>query len=145
MNAKNKQIIEDTVIPRHNFSKNYIKLFLEISLEDLKVKTIVTDGYHAYSGIVEELGFNHQRCSFHSMQNLMDDLVKKHNRLNRKIKTLNSQITKLENEIKEIEEKYKGQKGRTRKDDTQRKKRQHSQKGIKKRIKREKSPTEKIQ
>ena len=77
LDAKNKLIIEDTVIPRYNFSKNYIKLFLETSLKNLEVKTIVTDGYHAYSGIVEELGFNHQRCSFHSMKNLMDDLVKK--------------------------------------------------------------------
>ena len=99
LDAKNKLIIEDTVIPRHNFSKNYIKLFLEASLEDLEVKTIVTDGYHAYSGIVEELGFNHQRCSFHSMKNLMDELVKKHNGLNRKIKTLNNQIPKLEKQI----------------------------------------------
>ena len=134
LDAKNKLIIEDTVIPRHNFSKNYIKLFLKTSLENLEVKTIVTDGYHAYSGIVEELGFNHQRCSFHSMKNLMDDLVKKHSGLNRKIKTLNSQIPKLENEIKEIEEKYKGQKGRTRKDDSQRKKDNNHKKELKKEL-----------
>ena len=134
LDAKNKLIIEDTVIPRHNFTKNYIKLFLETSLENLEVKTIITDGYHAYSGIIEELGFNHQRCSFHSMKNLMDDLIKKHNNLNRKIKTLNNQIPKLETQIKEIEEKYKGQKGRTRKDDTQRKNDNDKKKKLKKEL-----------
>ena len=134
LDAKNKLIIEDTVIPRYNFTKDYIKLFLEASLENLEVKTIVTDGYHAYSGIIEELEFNHQRCSFHSMKNLMDDLVKKHNGLNRKIKTLNKEIPKLENQIKEIEEKYKGQKGRTRKDDTQRKNDNAKKKKLKKEL-----------
>ena len=134
LDAKNKLIIEDTVIPRYNFTKNYIKLFLEASLENLEVKTIITDGYHAYSGIIEELGFNHQRCSFHSMKNLMDDLVKKHNGLNRKIKTLNDEIPKLKNQIKEIDEKYKGQKGRIRKDDTQRKNDNDKKKDLKKEL-----------
>lgn len=134
LDAENKLIIEDIVIPRHNFTKSYIKLFLEVSLENLEVKTIITDGYHAYSGIVEELGFNHQRCSFHSMKNLMDDIVPKHRGLNRKIKTLNEQIPKLDKEIKEIEEKYKGQKGRTRKDDTQRKNYNKHKKELKKEL-----------
>ena len=143
LDAKNKLIIEDTVIPRYNFTKDYIKLFLEPSLENLKVKTIITDGYHAYSGIIGELGFNHQRCSFHSMKNLMDDLVKKHNGLNRKIKTVNKEIPKLENQIKEIEEKYKGQKGRTRKDDTQRKKDNAKKKKLKKKLSKKKAQRKK--
>ena len=39
LDAKNKLIIEDRVIPRYNFTKEYIKLFLEVSLENLEVKT----------------------------------------------------------------------------------------------------------
>ena len=68
------------------------------------------------------------------MKNLMDDLVKKHNGLNRKIKTLNNQIPKLENQIKEIDEKYKWQKGRIRKDDTQRKNDNDKKKDLKKEL-----------
>ena len=32
--ARNMLIIEDTVIPRYNFTKDYIKLFLEVSMEN---------------------------------------------------------------------------------------------------------------
>ena len=49
LDAENKLIIEDTVVPREIFSKDYIKLFLETSLENLEVKTIITDGYSAYA------------------------------------------------------------------------------------------------
>ena len=72
LDAENKLIIEDMIISRELFSKNYIKLFLETSLENLDVKTIITDGYRVYASIIDELGFNHQRCTFHTMKNLMD-------------------------------------------------------------------------
>ena len=38
LDAENKLIIEDTVVPRELFSKDYIKLFLETSLDNLEVK-----------------------------------------------------------------------------------------------------------
>ena len=120
LDAENRLIIEDSVIPREFFTKNFIKEFLETSLRNLEVKTIITDGYRAYASIIDDLGFNHQRCTFHAMKNLMDKLIKKHSGLNRKIKTLNNEIMELEKEIKEISKKYKGRKGRTRKDDTKR-------------------------
>lgn len=77
LDAENKLIIEDTVISRELFSKDYIKLFLETSLGNLDVKTIITDGYRAYASIIDDFGFNHQRCTFHAMKNLMDKLIKK--------------------------------------------------------------------
>ena len=43
----------------------------------------------------DDLGFNHQRCTFHTMKNLMDKLIKKHNGLNREIKALNNDIKEL--------------------------------------------------
>ena len=84
LDGKNKLIIADTVIPREFFSKEFIKEFLETSLKDLEVNTIVTDGYRAYDSIIDDLGFNHQRYTFHSMKNLIDKIIHKHNRLNRK-------------------------------------------------------------
>lgn len=90
LDAENKLIIEDTIISRELFTKDYIKLFLETSLRNLDVNTIITDGYRAYTSIIDDLGFNHQRCTFHAMKNLMDKLIKKHNGLNRRIKKLNT-------------------------------------------------------
>lgn len=83
---ENKLIIEDTVISRELFSKDYIKLFLETLLGNLDVKTIITDGYRAYASIIDDLGFNHQRYASMQWKNLMDKLIKKHNALNRWIK-----------------------------------------------------------
>ncbi len=65
LDAENKLIIKYTVVPREIFTKNYIKLFLETSLQNLDVKTIITDGYRAYASIIDDLGFSHQRCTFH--------------------------------------------------------------------------------
>ena len=96
LDAENKLIIEDTIVPREIFSKDYIKLFLETSPESLEVKTIIIDGYSAYASIIDDMGFNHQRCKFHAMKNLMDKLIKKHDPLNRKIKILNNYIKELE-------------------------------------------------
>ena len=45
LDAENKLIIEDTVIQDIYFQKNYIKIFLETSLIDLTVETIITDRY----------------------------------------------------------------------------------------------------
>ena len=134
LDAKNKLIIEDSVIPREFFTKEFIKEFLENSLKNLEVKAIITDGYRAYASIIDDLGFNHQRCTFHAMKNLMDKLIKKHNRLNRKIKRLNNEINELEREIQEISEKYKGLKGRTRKNDTSRQKDNKKKKDLKKKL-----------
>ena len=80
-------------------------------------KTIITDGYRAYTSIIEDLNFNHQRCTFHAMKDLMDKLLKKHNGINRQITKLNNDIKDIKDEIDEISEKYKGQIGRTRNDD----------------------------
>lgn len=41
LDAENKLIIEDTVIPREFFPKDFIKSFLETSLENLELKTII--------------------------------------------------------------------------------------------------------
>jgi len=144
LDAQNKLIIEDTVIPRELFTKNYIKLFLETSLENLEVNTIITDGYNAYASIIEDLGFNHQRCTFHSMKNLMDKLIKKHNKLNRRIKKLNDDIKDLEKQIKVINKKYKGKKGRIQKNDKERQKDNGKKKSLKKQLSKMKAERKEI-
>lgn len=131
LDGKNKLIIADTVIPREFFSKEFIKDFLETSLKNLEVDIIVTDGYRAYDSIIDELGFNHQRCTFHSMKNLMDKIIPKHSRLNRKIKALNNEIKELKEKINEINEKYKGRKGRIENKDKQRQKDSNKKKTLK--------------
>ena len=131
LDGKNKLIIADSVIPREFFSKEFIKEFLETSLKDLEVNIIVTDGYRAYDSIIDDLGFNHQRCTFHSMKNLMDKIIRKHNRLNRKINALNNEIKELKEKINEINEKYKGRKGRIGNKDKQRQKDSNKKKTLK--------------
>lgn len=78
--------------PIELFSKDHIKLFLETSLKNLDVKTTITYGYQAHISIIDDLGFNHKRCAFHVIKNLMDKLIKKHEEPNRKIKKLNTEI-----------------------------------------------------
>ena len=109
LDGENKLIVADSVISREFFSKNFIKDFLKTSLENLEVNTIITDGYRAYDSIIDELGFNHQRCTFHSMKNLMDKIIRKHNRIYREIKSLNNEVKELEEKISEISKKYKKQ------------------------------------
>ncbi len=52
LDAENKLIIEDIILSRELFSKDYIKLFLETSFGNFDVKTIITEGYYAYASIL---------------------------------------------------------------------------------------------
>ena len=45
LDAENNLIIEDTVVSRELFLKEYIKLFLETLRENLEVKTIISYEY----------------------------------------------------------------------------------------------------
>ena len=122
IDSLNRVVIADQIIPRELFDREYIKYFLKTSLDGLNVEYIVTDGDVRYTGIIKELGYTQQRCSFHLMKNLMDSLSKRHNSLRRKIKTLNKQIPEKENKLKKLEEKYPNKKGRSKKDDKKRQK-----------------------
>ena len=55
------EVIADYIIPRENFNRSYIKMFLSTSLDGLDVKFIVTDGDNRYHGIIHELGYTQQR------------------------------------------------------------------------------------
>ena len=86
LDTKFRIIIADVIIPREYFCADYIKQFLTVSLQGLKVDTIITDGYRAYPEIIESIGAKQQRYSFHVMKNLMDDINPIHLSLKRKIK-----------------------------------------------------------
>lgn len=67
-------IINDELIPKNQFNKEYIEMFLKESTANIKLDTIITDGYRPYPEIIELLGAKHQLCTFHIMQNLMTKL-----------------------------------------------------------------------
>ena len=120
MDAFNRIIIADHIVPRENFNRAYIKYFLKISLKDLNVKFIVTDGDVRYAHIIEELGYEQHRCTFHMMKNLMDSLSKRHSSLKRKIKRLKEQVKNNEEKVEELKAKYAGCRGRIKNDDKKR-------------------------
>lgn len=115
IDTKFRIIIADVIIPREYFSAEYIKQFLKASLYGLEVDTIITDGYRAYPEIIESLGAKQQRCSFHVMKNLMDDINPIHLSLKRKIKKAEEKIPELEEKLKALQEKYAGKIGRIQK------------------------------
>lgn len=83
-----KTIINDELIPKNQFNKEYIEIFLKESTADIKLYTIITDGYRSYPEIIERLGAKHQLCTFHIMQKLMTKLNPYINTKNRLIESL---------------------------------------------------------
>ena len=139
LDTKFRIIIADVIIPREYFCADYIKQFLTVSLQGLKVDTIITDGYRAYPEIIESIGAKQQRCSFHVMKNLMDDINPIHLSLKRKIKKAEEKIPKLEQELKVLQEKYAGKVGKIPKTDKKRQKDNARMKELKKEISKKKA------
>lgn len=139
IDTKFRIIIADVIIPREYFSAEYIKQFLKASLYGLDVDTIITDGYRAYPEIIESLGAKQQRCSFHVMKNLMDDINPIHLSLKRKIKKAEEKIPELEEKLKVLQEKYAGKIGRIPKTDKKRQKDKAKMKELKKEISKKKA------
>ena len=53
INALNRVVIADNIIPRDSFNTGYIKLFLKTSLKDYPTLYIVTDGDVRYPKIIK--------------------------------------------------------------------------------------------
>ena len=79
-------VIDEMTVPIEELNIDLKRKFINKNLKDKVVKGIVSDSDKAYLTIFEEMGYLHQRCNFHIMQNLMDDLIKPINRLKRQIK-----------------------------------------------------------
>ena len=89
-------IIDEMTVPSEKLNIDVKRKFITKNLKDKVVKGIVSDSDKAYLTIFEENGYLHQRCNFHLMQNLMDDLIKPINRLKRQIKSKNRKIEEIQ-------------------------------------------------
>ena len=106
IDAYEKLIVNDILIPKDEFNKDFVKKFMSDSLEGLPLKCIITDGDPSYPKIIDELDAKHQLCQFHLMQNLMKPLNKDINRLQRKVKRIENKIESIKNEIEELKAEY---------------------------------------
>ena len=118
IDAHTRMIINEDLIHKDQFSKEYIETFLKKSTEGIKLEAIITDGYSAYKEIIENLGAKHQLCTFHLMHNLMTDLNPIINRKQRKINSLTEQNEKKKNKIEELRKEQPLKRGRKKKTDT---------------------------
>ncbi len=112
-----KMIINDELIPKDQFNKEYIEKFLKESTDGIKLKTIITDGYRSYPEIIERLGAKHQLCTFHIMQNLMVKLNPYINTKRRLIDSLTKSNEKKEAKIEELKSKITLKRGRPKNSD----------------------------
>lgn len=117
IDAHTRMIINDELIPEHQFNKYYIEKFLKESTEGLELKTIITDGHSSYREIIDKLGAKHQLCTFHLMHNLMTDLNPILRGKNRKIESLKKENTEKNDKIEELKNKQKLKRGRKKKTD----------------------------
>ena len=119
IDAVTNLIINDQVISREDFDKEFMEIFLKYSLEGLPKKILITDGHPAYPAIIERICIKHQLCIFHIIKNHNDKSYKKINKIQRRIQTLETKIEENKTRITELKELNKGLKGRiTKKDKT---------------------------
>ena len=112
-----KMIINDKLITKNQFNKEYIEKFLIESTKEIKLDTIITDGYRSYPEIIERLGAKHQLCTFHIMQNLMVKLNPYINTKQRLIESLTKANKKKEAKIEELKSKITLKRGRPKNSD----------------------------
>lgn len=110
-------IINDELIPKDQFNKEYIEKFLKELTDGIKLKTIITESYRSYPEIIERLGAKHQLCTFHIMQNLMVKLNPYINTKRRLIDSLTKSNEKKEAKIKELKSKITLKRGRPKNSD----------------------------
>ena len=108
IDTKTRQIIKDQVIDKKLLNKEYKKQFMLKNLQGLELKGIVTDGDKSYYDIIDnELQVPHSQCTFHIMDDLMDDNYKAIRKYNKKIESLENKINKQKEKIRKYEQKKK--------------------------------------
>ena len=131
IDAHTRIIINDILITRDQFNKEYIKSFLINSLTGFPLDTIITDGYQAYPQIIDEIGAKHQLCRFHIMENLMKPINKRINILERKIKSFEKKIEENNQKIQRLKAQYSYKQGRPPKEDNKAQKNINNRKNLK--------------
>lgn len=115
IDAHTKMIINDELIPKDKFNKEYLEKFLKESTRGIKLNTIITDGHRSYPEIIERLGVKHQLCTFHIMQNLMIKLNPYIHKKERIIKSLTKSNETKEAKIEELKNKIPSKRRKTQK------------------------------
>lgn len=110
-------IINDELIPKKQFNKEYIETFLKQSTAGIKLDTIITDDHHSYPEIIERLGAKHQLYTFHIMQNLMTKQNPHIHKKERLIESLTKANENKESKIEELKSKITLKRGRPKKSD----------------------------
>ena len=134
IDAHTRMIINDELIPKNQFNKEYIEKFLRESTTGIKLNTIITDGHSSYKEIIKKIGAKHQLCTFHLMQNLMTNLNPIIQRKNRKIESLTQQNQNKKNKIEELKNIQPLKRGRKKKTDTKANNNLNKRKKLKKEI-----------
>ena len=118
IDSHNRIIINDILVHKSEFDKEYIKKFFKESLDGLPLECIITDGHRSYPEIIDELGAKHQLCQFHIMNNLMQPLNNKIRSLEKTIERSQSQIDQKTARIIKLKSEYPYKQGKPPKDDT---------------------------
>ena len=84
MDVWTNTILNDVTIPIEELDFDFKEKFLKDTLNGKTIKGIVSDGDKALGTIIDEMSVPHQRCVFHIMQNLMNELIKPMNKIKRK-------------------------------------------------------------
>ena len=121
IDAVTNLIINDQVIYQEDFDKEFMEIFLKYSLEGLPKKILITDGHPAYPAIIERICIKQQLCIFHIIKNHQDKSIKKINKLERRIKTVETKVKENQAEINEIRQYSKGKTNKVNKDEKIRK------------------------
>lgn len=134
IDAHTRMIINDELIVKNQFDKDYIEKFLKESTRGIKLDTIITDGHSSYKEIIKNLGAKHQLCTFHLMHNLMTDLNPILHRKNNKINSLTEQNEKKRTKIEELKNERPLTRGRKKNTDTKGKKNSEQRKKLNREI-----------
>ena len=142
IDAVNNLIINDQVIYKEDFDKEFMEIFLKYSLEGLPKKVLITDGHPSYPAIIERICIKHQLCIFHIIKNKRTPSFRKINKLKKRIETIKMKINDNKSRINELKQYSKGRDGKPGKNDKkwkqkikQRKKLENENKRLKKELK----------
>ncbi|MDR3062892.1 MAG: hypothetical protein LBU40_01970, partial [Methanobrevibacter sp.] len=99
MDVHTNIILNDTILPIEKLDVDFKENFLKNTLNGKTIKGIVSDGDKSYATIIDKIKVPHQLCNFHLMQNLMNELIKPINKLNRKIKSNTKKINNIKEKL----------------------------------------------
>lgn len=102
-----------TMYPYNDFLENatifdveLIEKYFHLVLDEIPHEVMVTDGYSAYPAIIESFDMLQQRCVFHMMYNVGQEVYPVINRITRTNKGKYTQLDKINEKLKKTLDKY---------------------------------------